>query len=129
MREYPLMGPVGAQFPHDYGRTLEQENARCHAGTGVFMKKVGRLAVALQQSCRPWHKTLNASAKRAASHVPGRGDVFGVVLRIPLMHQEAVIAAAAPRIYPADGGAGLIDGAATLLGIEELADLAEVRVG
>jgi len=61
--------------------------------------------------------------------VPGRGDVIGVFLGIAFRHQEAVVAAAAARIFPADGGPRLIDGAAALFGIEEAADLAEMGVG
>jgi hypothetical protein len=31
-------------------RTLEQENVRCHAACGYFVKKVRELAAALQQA-------------------------------------------------------------------------------
>ena len=70
-----------------------------------------------------------AVTQDAALDVPGRGDVVFVFLGIPLGHQETVIAAAAAGILAAYGGPGSIDGAATLVGIEELADLAEMLVG
>src|SRR6202012_4747077 len=38
-------------------------------------------------------------------------------------------AAAAARIFAADGGPGLVDGAAALVGVEEAADLAEMHIG
>src|SRR5471032_2106902 len=69
-----------------------------------------------------------AKAGSEGLRVPGGGDVIGVFLRTALRHQEAVIAAAAARIVPADGGAGFVDGAASLLDIEEAAGLAEMRV-
>ena len=64
-----------------------------------------------------------------ASDVPGGGHMVGVFLGIPLRHQERVIAATPAWILPADGGAGGIDRAAPLIGIEEAANLAEMVVG
>jgi hypothetical protein len=67
MRKYPLMGLMKAQMPRDYGWTLEQENACCHAAMGIFMKKTGRLAVALQQSFRSG-TTLSTPVQSARGH-------------------------------------------------------------
>ena len=53
----------------------------------------------------------------------------GVFLRIPLRHQEAVIAATAAGIFAADGGTGSVNGAGAFLGIEEAADFPEMGVG
>jgi hypothetical protein len=46
----PPYRPGEVPVPRDYGRTLEQANACCHAGMGIFMKKAGQLAAALQQA-------------------------------------------------------------------------------
>src|ERR1043165_3012107 len=61
--------------------------------------------------------------------VPGGRDMVGIFLGIPFRHQEAVIAAAAARIFAADGGASAVNRAAALGGVEEAADLAEMPVG
>ena len=55
--------------------------------------------------------------------------MLGVFLRIALGTQEIVIAAAfAARIFTADGGAGGVYGAASLLGIKEAADAAVMLI-
>src|SRR5689334_12966922 len=54
--------------------------------------------------------------------------MIGVLLGIPLRHQEAVIAAATAGIFTADGGAGSVNRAAALGGVKETADLAEMLV-
>src|SRR6478752_4710080 len=89
---------------------------------GFFVKKVRELAVAAQQVALPAfagprpstrygpalsHTSANGCER--GSNVPGRGDVVFIFLRVPLRHQEAVIAAAATGIFAADSGAGGID--------------------
>ena len=61
----------------------------------------------------------------------GDGDERRVVLRLALVHQKIIIAAAAlfTGIVAAGGGAGFIDRAAPRLGVKKLADAAEVFVG
>lgn len=61
--------------------------------------------------------------------VVGQGDEILVFLRSAFERQEVIVTAAAAGITTAYRGSGLIDGAAPLFGIEELANPAEVLIG
>ena len=52
-----------------------------------------------------------------------------IVLGIALRHQKAVVATTATRIFAANRRSSLVDGAAALHGIEEVAGFAEMYVG
>src|SRR5262245_15704979 len=63
------------------------------------------------------------------SLVRGACDEFGIALRLALERQEIVVAAAPiAGIAAAGSGAGRVDGAAPLVGVEEPADAAEVLI-
>jgi hypothetical protein len=62
------------------------------------------------------------------SSVPGRGNVVWIFLSAAFGCKEIVVAAATTRIIPADRWSRLIDRAAALLRIEEVANFAEMNI-
>src|SRR5579864_1638919 len=70
----------------------------------------------------------SAQVRTGVSAMPGRRNVFGILLRVALGGEEIIVAAASAGIGPTDSRSRLVDRAASFVGIEKAAHLAEMRV-
>ena len=60
--------------------------------------------------------------------MPGRRNVLGIFLGVTFGGEKIIVAAAPTRVGPTNSRSCLVDRAASLVGIEEAADLAEMHI-